>query len=132
VSESPATPELLPLLELCEEVDDTREQMRAILREAFDYLHEADGIDADWVAARINRDRTWVENRLIGPTPLELIDMIVLAIAMDCRWDFRLRYYGEVVSGGTVECSCEECDRRRELEARARSLLRHVKPAGSA
>jgi superfamily II DNA helicase RecQ len=130
MSESQAAPELLPVLELCEEIDDTREQLRNILREAYDYLHEADGIDVDWVAARINRDRAWVENRLVGPTAIDLIDMIVLATAMNCRWDFRLRYFGEVVS--ETVCGCEECKRLRDLEARAQRLLRTMKPAGSA
>jgi hypothetical protein len=130
MSASPAAPELLPVLELCEEIDDTRERLREILREAFDYLHEADGIDLAWVAARLNRDRAWVENRLAGPAPLELVDMIALAIAINCTWDFRLRYFGEVIS--ETECGCEECKRLRDLEARAQRLLRTMKPAGNA
>jgi hypothetical protein len=106
MSAGPAEP--LDTSELLEELVAFQERLLEILNQAYDYLHEADGIDFVWIATRINRDPAWVQARMTGQQLVTMNDMVLLAAALDCVWDFSLRL------GRAVDCDCEECLARRE------------------
>lgn len=122
----PIGPDPLPTDELLEEVVILQEHLLEALGEAFDHLQEAAGVDHATLGERLGRDPAWVEERLTGERSVSLVDMVQLAAAMDCSWEFRLRL------GRVGNCPCDECVERRRgrLEVAAEEALRMIPPAG--